>query len=48
MATDTNIGVQGVSSMVGLFLSIKIFKIYMLMYGKGPGLEEIIQNLKNT
>lgn len=43
----TSIGVLGISIIVGLFLSIKIFRMYMLMYGKRPGIREIIRNLKN-
>jgi len=31
-----------------LFLSIKIFRVYLLMYGKRPGLGEIIRNLRNA
>ncbi|MHA1112822.1 MAG: ABC transporter permease [Promethearchaeota archaeon] len=44
----TSIGVLGVSVIAGLFLSIKIFRVYMLMYGKRPGFAEIIHNLKNA
>jgi ABC-2 type transport system permease protein len=44
----TSIGVLGLSIMVGLWLSIKIFRVYMLMYGKRPGLAEIIHSLKDA
>jgi ABC-2 type transport system permease protein len=44
----TSIGVLGLSIIVGLFLSIKIFRVYMLMHGKRPSLLEIIHNLKNA
>jgi ABC-2 type transport system permease protein len=43
-----SIGVLGLSIIVGLFLSIKIFRMFMLMYGKRPGLAEIIQCLKTA
>jgi ABC-2 type transport system permease protein len=43
-----SIGVLVVSIIVGLFLSIKVFRVYMLMYGKRPGLKEIIQSLKKA
>ncbi len=43
-----SIGVLGLSVIVGLFLSIKIFRMFMLMYGKRPGLAEIIQGLKTA
>ena len=42
----TSIGLLSLSVIVGLFLSIKIFRMFMLMYGKRPGLAEIIQGLK--
>ena len=44
----TSIGVLGLSIIVGLFLSTKIFRMFMLMYGKRPGLAEIIQGLKTA
>lgn len=44
----TSIGVLGFSIIVGLFLSIKIFRMYMLMYGKRPGFREIMQSLKKA
>ncbi|UCB46686.1 MAG: ABC transporter permease, partial [Spirochaetota bacterium] len=43
-----SIGLLVISIGVGLFLAIKIFRVYMLMYGKRPGLKEIIQSLKNA
>ena len=42
----TSIGVLGLSVIVGLSFSTKIFRTFMLMYGKRPGLAEIIQGLK--
>ena len=44
----TSIGVLGLSIIAGLFLSIKIFRVYMLMYGKRPGFRDIIHSLKNA
>jgi len=44
----TSIGILGLSIIVGLFLSIKIFRMHMLMYGKRPGFAEIIHSLKNA
>jgi len=44
----TSIGVLGLSIIVGLFLSIKIFRMHMLMYGKRPGFAEIIHSFKNA
>jgi ABC-2 type transport system permease protein len=41
-----SIGVLGFSVILGLYFSIKIFRAFMLMYGKRPGLAEIIQGLK--
>jgi len=41
-----SIGVLGFSVILGLYFSIKIFRTFMLMYGKRPGLAEIIQGLK--
>ena len=43
----TSIGVLGLSIVVGLFLSIKTFRVYMLMYGKRPSIAGIIQSLKD-
>ena len=43
-----SIGVLGLSIIVGLFLSIKIFRMFMLMYGKRPSLADIIQGLKTA
>ena len=43
-----SVGVLGLSVIVGLFLSIKIFRVYMLMYGKRPGFRDIINSLKNA
>jgi ABC-2 type transport system permease protein len=44
----TSIGVLGLSIIVGLFLSIKIFRMHMLMHGKRPGFAEIIHSLNNA
>jgi ABC-2 type transport system permease protein len=44
----TSIGVLGLSIIVGQFLSIKIFRAYMLMYGKRPSFRDIIHSLKNA
>jgi len=44
----TSIGVLVLSIVVGLFLATKVFRVYMLMYGKRPGLREIVRSLKNT
>jgi ABC-2 type transport system permease protein len=44
----TSVGVLALSTVVGLFLSIKIFRMHMLMYGKRPGLAQIIQSLKDA
>jgi ABC-2 type transport system permease protein len=44
----TSIGVLVLSIIIGLYLAIKVFRMYMLMYGKRPGLREIYRNLKNT
>jgi ABC-2 type transport system permease protein len=42
----TSIGVLALSIIVGLFLSIKIFRVYMLMYGKRPALGEIFRAVR--
>ena len=42
----TSIGVLGLSIILSLSFSTKIVRIFMLMYGKRPGLAEIIQGLK--
>jgi ABC-2 type transport system permease protein len=42
----TSIALLGLSVIVGLFLSIKIFRLFMLMYGKRPSLAEMIRGLK--
>ena len=44
----TSIGILILSVIVGFFLSIKIFRMYMLMYGKRPGLRNIIHHLKSA
>jgi ABC-2 type transport system permease protein len=42
----TSIAILGLSVILGLFLSVKIFRVFMLMYGKRPSLAEIIRGLK--
>ena len=42
----TSIGVLGLSILVGLILSIKIFRMNMLMHGKRPSFTEIMHGLK--
>ena len=44
----TSIGVLGLSIIVALVFSTKIFRIFMLMYGKRPSIAEIIQGLKTA
>lgn len=44
----TSIGVLVISIVGGLFLSIKVFRMHMLMHGKRPGIAEIRLNLKNA
>ena len=44
----TSVGVLCLSIIAGLYISIKIFRAFMLMYGKRPGLAEIIQGLKTA
>jgi ABC-2 type transport system permease protein len=44
----TSIGVLVLSIIGGLYFAVKIFRMYMLMYGKRPGLGEIFRNLKNA
>jgi ABC-2 type transport system permease protein len=43
-----SIGLLVLSIALGLIFSIKIFRIYMLMHGRRPGLKTLIQHLKNT
>jgi ABC-2 type transport system permease protein len=42
----TSIGVLGLSVILGLSFSTRIFRAFMLIYGKRPRLAEIIQGLK--
>jgi len=42
----TSLVVLGLSVIAGLFLSIKIFRMFMLMYGKRPSITEIVRSLK--
>ena len=44
----TSIGVLALSIVVGLYLSIKLFRMHMLMYGKRPGLKQLAQSLKEA
>ena len=44
----TSIGVLVISIVGGLLLSIKVFRMHMLMHGKRPGIAEIRLNLKNA
>lgn len=44
----TSLGLLGLSVVGGLILSIKIFRMNMLMHGKRPSLREVIQGLKET
>jgi len=44
----SSIGVLVLSIMGGLYLSIKIFRMNMLMHGKRPGFIEIFHSLKNA
>jgi ABC-2 type transport system permease protein len=44
----TSIGVLVLSIIGGLYLAIKIFRMYMLMYGKRPSIGEVYRNLKNA
>jgi ABC-2 type transport system permease protein len=44
----TSIGVLVISIIAGLYLAIKVFRMYMLLHGKRPGFSEIIQSMKNA
>ena len=44
----TSIAVLGLSIFVGLSFSVKIFRTFLLMYGKRPGLAEIMRSLKTA
>jgi ABC-2 type transport system permease protein len=44
----TSLGVLSLSVIAGIFLSEKVFRTFMLMYGKRPRLGEIIRGLRNT
>ncbi len=43
-----SIGVLVLCNLGGLYLAVKIFRTYMLMYGKRPSLGEIYRNLRNA
>jgi ABC-2 type transport system permease protein len=42
----TSISVLGFSIIAGAFLSVKIFRLFMLMYGKRPSIAEIIEGIR--
>jgi len=42
-----SIVVLGLSIVGVLFVAIRVFRIYLLMYGKRPSWGEIIQNLRS-
>ena len=44
----TSIGVLVLSIISGLYFAIKIFRMYMLLYGKRPSLREFFRNLKKA
>lgn len=44
----TSIGVLVLTIIGGLYLSIKIFRVNMLMHGKRPGLKDLIYSIKNA
>jgi ABC-2 type transport system permease protein len=43
-----SIVVLALSIIGGLFLTIKVFRIYLLMYGKRPGWGEIVRNIRSA
>ncbi len=43
-----SIGLLILSIVLGMYFSIKVFRIYMLIHGKRPGLKTILQHLKNA
>ncbi len=43
-----SIAVLAVSVVGGLLIAAKVFRIYLLMYGKRPGLREVIRSLRNA
>jgi ABC-2 type transport system permease protein len=44
----TSIVVLVLSIVIVLYVSIKVFRIYLLMYGKRPTMGEIVRNLRNA
>jgi ABC-2 type transport system permease protein len=44
----TSIVVLILSILGSLYLAIKIFRVYMLMYGKRPNIRELVRSLKNA
>ena len=45
--TLTSLGILVFAVIAGQYLSIKIFRVYMLMYGKRPRAAEIIRSIRN-
>jgi ABC-2 type transport system permease protein len=43
-----SIAVLAVSAVGGIFVAAKVFRIYLLMYGKRPGVGEVIRSLRNA
>jgi len=43
-----SIGLLVLSIILGLYFSIKIFRIYMLMHGKRPGMKTLIKHFRST
>jgi len=43
-----SIGLLIISTALGMYFSIKIFRIYMLMHGKRPGLKTLMKHLKEA
>jgi ABC-2 type transport system permease protein len=44
----TSLGVLALSVVAGMYLAIRVFRAYMLMYGKRPSIGEIVRNLKEA
>ena len=43
-----SLSLLAISVIVGFYLSVKIFRVQMLMHGKRPGLREIFASLKEA
>ena len=41
-----SLGILGISTLVALWATAKIFRVYLLMYGRRPGLREILGSLR--